>query len=114
MGSEMCIRDRMETSQGTYRSLIEYGMQPLKYLSRVGGSNLAGDKSYDQIAFAPGRLQDRILDYDIFDFDNGVFTGLWRKLAPIEDDAKRISAFRDHVKYHLSDHRPLWVQLDVS
>ena len=104
----------MEITQGTYRSLIEYGMQPLKYTSRVGGSNLAGDKSYDQIAFAPGRMQDRIMDYDTFDFDNAVFAGLWRKLANISDEEKRVSAFRDHVNYHLSDHRPLWVQLDVS
>lgn len=66
----------MEPTQGTYRALIEYGMQPLKYASRVGGSNLAGDKTYDQMAFAPGRLAGRILDYDIFDFDNAVFAGL--------------------------------------
>ena len=104
----------MALTQGTYRSLIEYGMQPLNYTSRVGGSNLVGDKSYDQIAFAPGRMQGRILDYDTFDFDNAVFQGLWSKLSNITDRKKRVSAFRSHVKYHISDHRPLWVQLDVS
>lgn len=104
----------MTPEQASYRALIQYGMQPLKYASRVGGSNLSGKNTYDQMAFAPGRLQARILDYDTFDFDNAVFAGLWRKLASIEDDDKRVSAFRDHVNYHLSDHRPLWVQLDVS
>ena len=104
----------MALTQGTYRSLTEYGMQPLNYTSRVGGSNLVGDKSYDQIAFAPGRMQGRILDYDTFDFDNAIFQGLWSKLSNITDGKKRVSAFRSHVKYHISDHRPLWVQLDVS
>ena len=104
----------MLPDQGTYRALIEYGMQPLKYVSRVGGSNLAGDKSYDQMTFAPGRLAGRILDYDVFDFDNAVFAGLWRRLSSVEDIDKRVSEFRSHVRYHLSDHRPLWVQLDVS
>jgi endonuclease/exonuclease/phosphatase family metal-dependent hydrolase len=103
----------MAPGQGTYKALIEYGMQPLKYASRVGGSNLAGDKTYDQMAFAPGRMQNLILDYDVFDFDNAVFAGLWRKLSDLTDK-KRRTAFRDHVNYHLSDHRPLWVQLDVS
>ncbi|AGI66718.1 hypothetical protein OAN307_c10030 [Octadecabacter antarcticus 307] len=66
------------------------------------------------MAFAPGRLQDRIIDYDVFDFDNAVFAGLWDKLDAIADRDKRVSAFREHVNYQLSDHRPLWVQLDVS
>ena len=104
----------MTPKQGTYHALIEYGMQPLKYTSRVGGSNLAGDKTYDQMAFAPGRLQSKIIDYDVFDFDNAVFAGLWDRLSDIQDEDKRVSAFRKHVNYHLSDHRPLWVQLDVS
>lgn len=104
----------MTPLQASYRALIQYGMQPLQYGSRVGGSNLSGKNTYDQMTFASGRLQGRIIDYDVFDFDNAVFAGLWRKLADIEDDKKRVSAFRDHVNYHLSDHRPLWVQLDVS
>jgi endonuclease/exonuclease/phosphatase family metal-dependent hydrolase len=108
----------MTLKQASYRALIEYGMQPLKYASRVGGSNLSGKNTYDQMAFAPGRLQTRIIDYDVFDFDNAVFAGLWEKLDttadPDPDPDKRVSEFRSHVNYHLSDHRPLWVQLDVS
>jgi len=104
----------MTPNQGTYRALIEYGMQPIKYTSRVGGSNLAGDKSYDQMAFAPGRLSERIIDYDVFDFDNAVFAGLWDRISRDDTIRNKVSEFRDHVNYHLSDHRPLWVQLDVS
>jgi endonuclease/exonuclease/phosphatase family metal-dependent hydrolase len=111
----------MTLKQASYRALIEYGMQPLKYASRVGGSNLSGKNTYDQMAFAPGRLQTRTIDYDVFDFDNAVFAvfaGLWDKLDttadPDPNPDKRVSEFRSHVNYHLSDHRPLWVQLDVS
>lgn len=105
----------MGPDQASYSALIEYGMKPLKYASRVGGgSNLSGKNTYDQMAFAPDRLQARILDYAVFDFDNAVFAGLWRKLSGIESKKKRTTAFRKHVNYHLSDHRPLWVQLDVS
>ena len=28
--------------------------------------------------------------------------------------AKALKKFNAHVKHHLSDHRPLWVQLDVT
>jgi hypothetical protein len=56
----------MTLKQASYRALIEYGMQPLKYASRIDGSNLSGKNIYDQMAFAPGRLQTRIIDYDVF------------------------------------------------
>ena len=104
----------MTLKRASYRALIEYGMQPLKYASRIDGSNLSGKNIYDQMAFAPGRLQTRIIDYDVFVFDNALFAGLWDKLDTIADPDKRVSEFRSHVNYHLSDHRPLWAQLDVS
>ena len=104
----------MTLKQASYRALVEYGMQPLKYASRVGGSNLSGKNTYDQMAFSPGRLQTRIVNYDVFDFDNAVFAGLWDKLDAIADPVKPVSEFRSHVNYYLSDHRPLWIQLDVS
>ena len=65
----------MTPLQASYGPLIGYGMQPLKYASRVGGSNLSGKNTYDQMAFAPNRLQSRIMDYAVFDFDNAVFSG---------------------------------------
>ncbi|KAG1713872.1 hypothetical protein GQR58_002351 [Nymphon striatum] len=49
----------MTPLQASYGALIEYGMQPLKYASR--GSNLSGKNTYDQMAFAPNRLQGKII-----------------------------------------------------
>lgn len=107
----------MDKNNAAYRALLKSGFVPVKYLDdgRTNGSNLSGTKSYDQIAMAPGDMRKRLLDQGVIDFDNGVFKGLWNKLQSQNlTDKKRASAFNKHVKFYLSDHRPLWVQLDTK
>ena len=104
----------MAPDESTYKALIAFGFQPLDYASKTGGSNLGNDKTYDQMAFAPGGMARRTKNHGIFDFDNAVFRSLWTKLAGQHPRSRAISKFNAHVKFHLSDHRPLWVELDMT
>jgi len=36
-----------------------------EYSSKAGGSNLDGSKTYDQLAFTEGDIEQRVLDYSI-------------------------------------------------
>ena len=37
----------------------------------VGGSNIKDDRPYDQVAFFPGPIADRLVASGVFDFDGG-------------------------------------------
>ncbi|MCY4514616.1 MAG: hypothetical protein OXC69_05755 [Candidatus Tectomicrobia bacterium] len=105
----------MHPNESTYSALIDFGFRPLDYTSKTGGSNLGNDKTYDQVVFAPDSVGRRVRDYGVFDFDNAVFRSLWRSLkSQYTRRSDRIRKFNAHVKFHLSDHRPVWVQLDTS
>lgn len=104
----------MDPQESTYQALIEFGFQPLKYVTKIGGSNLGNDKTYDQMAFAPGTIERRIKDFGVFDFDKAIFKPLWIKLNNQLTPTKALRKFKGHVKHHISDHRPLWIQLDIG
>jgi endonuclease/exonuclease/phosphatase family metal-dependent hydrolase len=73
--------------------------------STTMGSNLAGDKEYDQIAFQAGGMQESYSNSGVLDFDR----------APFFADAWRTGSdyFNATVKYHISDHRPLWAEFRI-
>lgn len=70
------------------------------------GSNLAGDKDYDQVAFHAGGMKDAYLGHSgVFDFDHDpFFSDAWNR-GP--------DYFNTAVKYHIADHRPLWAQFEI-
>ena len=105
---------KMEPNESTFKALTKFGMKPIEYLTKTGGTNLGNDKTYDQMAFAPGSINNRILDYGVFDFDNAVFSDLWTDLSNKFSEKKAISKFNGYVKHHFSDHRPVWVELDIN
>lgn len=70
------------------------------------GSNIAGDKYYDQVAFHAGGMQEAYTgNSGVFDFDH----------APFFADAWNVSHdyFNAAVKYHIADHRPLWTEFVI-
>jgi endonuclease/exonuclease/phosphatase family metal-dependent hydrolase len=109
---------RMDTTESTYMALTSYGAEPVKLLEnleRTGGTNINNDKAYDQLVFVPGRIGARLLDHGVFDFDNAVFKDRWKSICnEISANKKRATRFNSYVKHYLSDHRTIWVQLDVS
>jgi len=62
-------------------------------LSRIGGSNLGHDKTYDQIAFFPTALRNRIRNYGVFDFDAAVFSSKWNDLTETRTHSKTVKVF---------------------
>ena len=104
----------MDEDEPTFRELVRFGWKPVEFSTKVGGTNLGNNKTYDQMAFAPGPLKNRTLAFGVFDFDNAIFTELWERCAAQFPKSQAVGKFNKHVKHHLSDHRPLWIQLDVT
>ena len=74
--------------------------------STTMGSNLPGDKHYDQVAFQAGGMQDSYTgNSGVFDFDH----------TPFFADAWHTGQdyFNAAVKYHIADHRPLWTEFNI-
>ncbi len=89
-----------------FKALTRTGLHLPPHSTQVGGSDLAGKQAYDQVAFFPtgaGKLFTGRAG--VFDFDGAVFADLW--------EARTEKQFRSYVRYHLSDHRPLWSEFKV-
>lgn len=74
--------------------------------STTMGSNLAGDKDYDQVAFHSGGMQEAYQGHSgVFDFDRDPFFADAWAIGP--------DYFNQAVKYHMADHRPLWAEFEI-
>ena len=96
------IRD---SSSNVYKALKAKRLILPKHSTSMG-SNLSGDKEYDQVAFHAGGLKDAYQDHSaVFDFDR----------APFFSDAWQVGPdyFNTTVKYHIADHRPLWAEFEI-
>jgi len=91
---------KVEKGDPVYDALTKRGLRLPEHSSRIY-SNILNDKQYDQIAFFPG-LKSHIQANGVFDFDEVLFPDLWQE-SPAN--------FRAYLKYYISDHRPLWMQL---
>jgi endonuclease/exonuclease/phosphatase family metal-dependent hydrolase len=96
-----------------YAPIKRYGFKaPLHETHNAEGSNLAGDKYYDQVFFLPKHTeQDFSKKIGVFDFDNALFANFW---GQARDDKKKRQQFHQYIRYYLSDHRPLWCQFDLN
>lgn len=91
-----------------YDELTSRGLQIPAHSTAVG-SSIVDDNHYDQIAFFPGDVQANFVEAGVFDFDGAVFRTLWDR--PKDKNHKQFFAY---VRYHLSDHRPLWAEFTTS
>lgn len=105
---------QMDSSEAAYRALKKSGLEPQDYFTKTGGSNLSGAKTYDQMAITEGAIKDKLIKYDVFDFDAAVFSSKWNELVEEHGEKKALSKFNRYVKFYISDHRPLWMQLDIT
>ena len=93
-----------------YDELNPYGLTLPKHTTDLVGTNLAGDKHYDEVAFFPSRTgEDFTGRIGVFDFDNAIFHDLWQQ--PIDDDPE---SFFKYIRYYIADHRPLWAEFKRS
>jgi endonuclease/exonuclease/phosphatase family metal-dependent hydrolase len=89
-----------------YDALVRLGLEVPSHTSQIG-SAIASDSYYDQIAFFPGATKTRFTGAsNVFDFDGALFGDLWK--------ARPGSPFLSYVRYHISDHRPLWAEFQTT
>ena len=89
-----------------YKAMVSKKLQIPKALRGVQGSNLAKNKRYDQIFYYRIHTKNFKDEGGVLDF----YKGNWRALYPKKQfpDLDK-SAFT----FEMSDHLPLWVQLDT-
>ena len=90
-----------------FNALTKFGLELPEHSTQIA-SSIASDANYDQIAFMPGMTAECFTgSKGVFDFDTCVFPDLWQGGANKKN-------FKSYVRYYLSDHRPMWVQLKVE
>ena len=98
---------RVREGDEIYDLLTQYGLQVPKYNTELVGTNLAGDKHYDEIAFFPSRTDEDFANrMGVYDFDKVLFPDLWK------EGEKDNSKFFKYVRYFIADHRPLWIEFN--
>ena len=86
-----------------YDALTRRGLKLPPHTTRIP-TNVSNTADYDQIAVTPG-LKSRIREMGVFDFDGAIFSDIYNPTAP--------GYWRSCAKYYISDHRPLWMQLQL-
>jgi endonuclease/exonuclease/phosphatase family metal-dependent hydrolase len=94
---------RAQAGDEVYEALTRRGLSLPPHQTRVP-TNVSDDADYDQIAVTPG-LKSRVLQMGVFDFDAALFSDIYDPAAP--------GYWRRCAKYYVSDHRPLWMQLEL-
>ena len=92
-----------EPGDEIYRALTRRGLTIPPHETRIP-TNVSDTHDYDQVTVVP-HLADNIVDMGVFDFDEVIFPNIW--------DPQRPGYWRTCAKYYISDHRPIWVQLEL-
>lgn len=95
-----------ETGDKLYKAITKHGLKMPEILRGIHGSNLAKNKRYDQILYYRNQKENFNDKGGIVDF----YQEEWRSLYP-EDQFPSMT--KRKFTFQLSDHLPLWIQLDV-
>jgi len=101
----------MADDDPVFSVLKRFGLLLTEHSTEIGAT-LPGEpnetaeeiRHYDQIAFFPGTKSLFTGRTGVFDFDSAVFPKLW--------DERGRKDFNAFVRYYLSDHRPLWAEIN--
>ena len=86
------------------KALTKRGLRQPTHSSKIA-SAIASDSDYDQILAVPG-LVGRIKQTGVFDYDGGIFPSLFQ--------SKTKTQFNAYLRYYISDHRPIWSEIDIT
>ncbi|HSW00781.1 MAG TPA: endonuclease/exonuclease/phosphatase family protein [Sedimentisphaerales bacterium] len=90
-----------------FKALTRLGLELPEHSTQIA-SNIADDANYDQIAFLPETTRNCFTGRKgVFDYDTVIFPDLW-------GDGNNMKDFRAYLRYYISDHRPMWVQLSTQ
>ena len=96
---------KTEPGDPVYKALVAKGME-LPDHSGIIYSNITDDAQYDQVAFFPDMKNLLTGNKGVFDYDGGIFPDLFQQHTKGE--------FKGYLKYYISDHRPMWLELTLS
>jgi endonuclease/exonuclease/phosphatase family metal-dependent hydrolase len=88
-----------------FNALTNRGLEIPSHSTKIF-SNIMNDADYDQIAFLPG--MDKLLTENkgVFDYDGAVFAKLF--------STKTLVQFNSYLRYYMSDHRPMWMEIKID
>jgi endonuclease/exonuclease/phosphatase family metal-dependent hydrolase len=90
-----------------FKALTRLGLEIPEHSTQIA-SNIANDANYDQIAFLPGTTKNLYTGLKgVYDYDQVVFPELW-------GNGDNMKNFKAYLRYYISDHRPMWVQLRIQ
>ena len=91
-----------------FDALTWLGLEIPGHSSQIA-SSIMSDANYDQVAFFPGTTQNCFTGRKgVFDYDAVVFPDLFGAGGKSE-----MAKFKAYCRYHISDHRPMWVELTI-
>lgn len=97
---------KSEPGDPIYDALTKLGLELPEHSTQIA-SSITSDANYDQIAFLPGTTKDCFTGQKgVFDYDAVIFPDLW------ENGTNAVN-FIGYLRYYISDHRPMWVQLNI-
>lgn len=95
---------RSEPGDPIYDALIKYGLELPQHSTQIA-SSIANASNYDQMAFLPTTTKGCFTGRKgVFDYDQVIFPELWQ-------NGKNATKFKSYLRYYISDHRPMWVEL---
>jgi endonuclease/exonuclease/phosphatase family metal-dependent hydrolase len=98
---------KSEPGDPVFNALTKLGLELPEHSTQIA-SSIVNDANYDQIAFMPGMTANCFTGLKgVFDFDTCLFPDLWQ-------GGSNATNFKAYLRYYLSDHRPMWVQLKVD
>jgi endonuclease/exonuclease/phosphatase family metal-dependent hydrolase len=97
---------KCEPDDPIFKALTKLGLELPDHSTQIA-SSISREANYDQIAFFPETTQNRFTGRKgVFDFDTVIFPELWK-------GGTNAKNFKAYLRYYLSDHRPMWLQLSV-
>jgi endonuclease/exonuclease/phosphatase family metal-dependent hydrolase len=98
---------KSEPGDPVYDALTKRGLELPLHSTQIA-SSIAAQANYDQIAFLPGTTQKCFTGLKgVFDYDAVIFPALW-------GNGNNKANFKAYLRYYISDHRPMWVQLNIN
>ncbi len=89
-----------------FRALTRLGLELPEHSTQIA-SSISTDANYDQVAFLPGTTRRCFTGRKgVFDYDTVILPDLW-------DGGAGEKRFKSYLRYYVSDHRPMWVELAV-
>ncbi len=95
---------KAQKGDAIYEALVSRGLMLPEHSTQIA-SSISTDNYYDQISFFPS-IKKTIKSHGVFDYDGALFEDLYNNWTTTQ--------FNEYCRYYISDHRPMWIELDLG